>query len=419
MDLNTGTVLVETNGTKKAYPASITKIMTALIALENTKDLDEMVFFPRMAIEMREKESSSIGMQPGEELSMRDCLYALMLASANEVANAIAIHVGGSIEEFVDLMNEKAEELGCVNTHFNNPNGLHDPNHYTCALDMAKIGKEALKFDEFRKIAGSRTYVIPETNIMKEKRPIANYHQMINPAKNPQYAYEYCYAGKTGYTAEAGMTLVSFAKKGSMDLACVVLKAATKDAQFGGTAKFFDYCFKRFRMEQAEKVKLDYGKSEFYSLLRDKDLGTRFYTPAASMIVVPKRCDINTIETKLSFTDINQIIEGENEVGMVTYQYNGKEIGRYPLLYFSDKMFKLRDERKEKQEKEELSKDEGNKTEKDKMLFFYKLSVIIGGSVAFLSLLAIIIYLRSKRRRKRSYIHKSLRKKSNKRNRLW
>lgn len=415
MDVNTGTVLIEKNSVEKTYPASITKIMTALIALENAKSLDEIVFFPREAILVSDKDSSSIGMLPGEELTLRDCLHALMLASANEVANAIAIHIGGSIEEFVDLMNQKAKELGCVNTHFNNPNGLHDPEHYTCAVDMAKIGREAIKYEDFKNIAGTRTYIIPETKLMKEKRPIANYHQMINPAKFPQYAYEYCYAGKTGYTREAGMTLVSFAKKGTMNLICVVLKAETRDAQYVGTSKLFNFCFKRFRMEQAEKIKFNYESSEFFSKLKERDPAAKFYTPPASMVVIPKKCDINQIRTEFKFQNINKFSMNENVVGEVEYSYNGKSIGTYPLLYNAeDEMVLQNDEVKNDSQQVKDVKEEMNKENKGEELI-YKIIIGIGVAIILLSLISLILYVRANK--KRHYIHRSLRR-SRRRNRL-
>lgn len=415
MDLNTGTVLVESNGNETFYPASITKIMTALIALENVKDLDEKVLFTGKAIEMVDPKSSRIGMRPGEELSLKDCLYGLMLASANEVANAIAIHVGGGIDEFADMMNEKAKELGCVNTHFCNPSGLHDPDHYTCALDMAKIAREALKYEDFKRIAGTRSYVIPETNLMKETRPVANYHQMINPAKHPEYAYEYCYAGKTGYTHEAGMTLVSYAKKGTMNLVCVVLKAATKDAQFGGTAKFFDYCFKRFRMEQAEKVRLDYENSDFYKSLKERDSQAKLFVPTAAMIVVPKKCDIHKVKAELLFHEIENLNFGENEVGRIKYSYNGKEIGDYPLLYSATEDFVLKEEVKKEEIIEEMVLPE--KEEKGGSLI-YKISLGIGGALGLVTLIVAFFYWKGRKRR-RHLVHRSLRRRSNRKNRLW
>lgn len=418
MDLNTGTVLVEHNGTEKAYPASITKIMTALIALEEAKNLDEKVVFTREAIEVNAKESTSIGMTPGEELTLRECLYALMLASANEVANAIAIHTSGSLEDFVDRMNERALELGCVNTHFNNPHGLNDPEHYTCAYDMALIGREAIKNEDFKMIAGTRAYVLPETNLMKEKRPVANHHQMINPAKLPKYAYEHCYAGKTGYTNDAKFTLVSFAKKGSMNLVCVIMKAGTREAQYGSTIKLFDYSFKRFRMEQPEKVKLNYEDDDFYQLLRGKNGVVKMGTPATAMIVVPKRCDINKVESKITYKEIDTILVGENEVGMVDYIYRGKKIGSYPLIYRSGEEFSIKSEEKAEKE-EEVDAEKGEiSEEKEKKLKIYQISTLVGGVIILLSVAGFFFYTGSKYRRKRFYIHRSLRGRRNRRNRF-
>lgn len=416
MDVNTGTVLLEKNATEKAYPASITKVMTVLIALENATSLDEKVVFTREAIEVRDRESSSIGMLVGEELSLKDCLYAIMLASANEVANAVAIHTAGSIEDFVDLMNEKAEELGCVNTHFQNPSGLHDEEHYTCALDMAKIGREAVKHETFKKIAGTRSYVIPKTEKMDEERPIANYHQMINPAKYPQYAYEYCYSGKTGYTTEAGRTLISFAKKGTMNLVCVILKAETREAQFGGTAKLFDYCFKRFRMEQAEKVKLEYRDSEIYSKIFKHSQDIKFYVPPVAMLAIPKRSDIQKIENQIRYHEIEILKAGENEVGIVEYKYQGRGIGTYPLLYKAEKEIVLRESflMEEKEGSEDSFAEE--EKEEEESLFLYKISLIVGLVFIFIGLVGMVFFWKGRRKRKRFSVHRSLRRK---RNRFW
>lgn len=417
MDVNTGTVLLEKNATEKAYPASITKVMTVLLALENATSLDEKVIFTREAIEIKDRESSSIGMLVGEELRLEDCLYAIMLASANEVANAVAIHTAGSIEDFVDLMNEKAEELGCVNTHFQNPNGLHDEEHYTCALDMAKIGREAVKHETFKKIAGTRSYVIPKTEKMDEERPIANYHQMINPAKYPQYAYEYCYSGKTGYTTEAGRTLISFAKKGTMNLVCVILKAETRDAQFGGTAKLFDYCFKRFRMEQAEKVKLEYRDSELYSKIFKYSQDIKFYVPPVAMLAIPKRSDIQKIEKKIKYYEVEELKIGENEVGLVEYQYYGRTVGTYPLLYKSDKrMILLNSSQSEENRSGEIEEVKELK-EESKNLLLYKISIVVGVSFIIVGIIGLLLFLKRRRYRRRFSVHRRLRRRRG--NRFW
>lgn len=153
MEASTGTVLYDKNMHEQHYPASITKIMTALLAIENC-ELDEMVTVPHEAVYMEDK-GSHIALDEGEELTVEDCLYAIMLASANDAAYALAIHVGGTIENFADMMNQRAEELGCEDTHFTNPHGLPDENHVTSAYDMALITREALKHDIFRTIAGT------------------------------------------------------------------------------------------------------------------------------------------------------------------------------------------------------------------------------------------------------------------------
>ena len=167
MDLATGTILFGKNENKKWYPASTTKIMTALLAIEHAKSLDEKVEFTKEAIAAANRGSSSIGMTPGEKLTLKECLYGLMLASANEVANALAIHTAGSIDAFADMMNEKAKELGCTHTHFCNPSGLYEKEHYTTPADLARIARAAIKNDTFREIASTRKYVLPKTNLMR------------------------------------------------------------------------------------------------------------------------------------------------------------------------------------------------------------------------------------------------------------
>ena len=161
MEMSTGTVLYEKNSDERNYPASITKIMTTLLALENS-DLNEVVTFSDDAI--NNTEGSGIYRDYGEQMTMEQCLYAVMLNSANECAYAVAEHVGGTVEHFVDMMNEKAAELGCTNTHFANPHGLFDENHYTTAHDMALIAKAAYQNETFRIITGTARYTIPPTN---------------------------------------------------------------------------------------------------------------------------------------------------------------------------------------------------------------------------------------------------------------
>lgn len=341
VDLSTGTPLIKKNANKKWYPASTTKIMTALLAIENAKSLDERVLFTKEALDAYERGSSSIGMRVGEELSLRDCLYGLMLASANEVANAIAIHVSGSMEEFVKLMNKRAKELGCTNTNFKNPSGLFEKDHYTTPSDLSKIARAAIGLEEFKKIAGTRTYVIPETNLVDEKRPLSNTNQLFNPVRAPQYGYEYAYAGKTGYTDEARFNLVSFAKKGSMDVVSVVMNAESRDVQYNNTIKLLEYVFKRFRMLQTDKIALNLDKNETIEKLLENDHLAEFTISGTAVLAVPKKCDVSGVKTEVSIIDIDEISEGKNEIGRVTYKYGENKIGETALIYNSSKSYRL------------------------------------------------------------------------------
>ena len=195
MDADTGTVLYGKNIHKTYYPASITKILTALIVLEEC-ELDEMVTFSHNAVYNVEAGSSSAGLDEGDVLSVKDCLYALLLKSANEAANALAEHVGGTVEGFAEIMNEKAASLGCQDSHFANPSGLNDPEHYVSAYDMALIGKAALQNETFVEINSTLYYDLPVTKRNPEGGRIYPGHKMLK--KNMAEYYEGCLGGKTG-----------------------------------------------------------------------------------------------------------------------------------------------------------------------------------------------------------------------------
>ncbi len=239
MEASTGSALYEKNAKEEHYPASITKIMTALLAIENSS-LEEEVTFSSDAV--YKTDGSGIARDVGESMTMEECLYGLMLQSANECAYAIAEHVGGDYDTFIHMMNERAKELGCRSTHFNNPHGLPDTDHYTCAYDMALISREALNSETFRKIAGTEEYTIPPTNKHKEETYLRNTHKMLTNYQGSEYLYDGCIGGKTGYTSAAKNTLVTFARREGMTLICVVLNEE-KSKQYQDTTALLDYCF--------------------------------------------------------------------------------------------------------------------------------------------------------------------------------
>jgi D-alanyl-D-alanine carboxypeptidase len=240
IDADTGDILYEKDAYSTRYPASITKIMTGLLVLENG-DLTSTVTFSENAIWGIERDSTHIALDVGEQLTLEQALYATLVVSANEAAMGVAEHIGGTIENFADMMNERAAELGCINTHFVNPNGLHDDNHYTCAYDMALIAREAIKLDKFREITSTTYYEIPPTNLQEETRYLYQDNKLIK--QDSDYYYEPCIGGKTGYTDQALGTLVTWAEKDGRTLICVVMHARPSRATYTDATALFKYCF--------------------------------------------------------------------------------------------------------------------------------------------------------------------------------
>lgn len=249
MDVDYGVCLYEKNMHQKQYPASITKIMTALLTIENA-NLSDVVTFSENAVYGIEPESSHIGIDVGEQLTVEQCLYGLMLASANEVAMGLAEHVAGSVEAFVDKMNQRAAQLGCEDTHFVNPHGLHDENHYVTAYDMALIAREAYHNQTFLNIVTTIYYEIPPTNMEEETRYLLNHQKLLS---DDEWYYTGCRGGKTGYTDQALNTLVTFAKKENRILVCVNLKTDGTPI-YSDTTALLDYGFDNFKWKHSKKV---------------------------------------------------------------------------------------------------------------------------------------------------------------------
>lgn len=325
MEASTGTILYSKNMDEQLYPASITKIMTTLLAIENS-DLDEVVTFSEDAVYLNEGDSSHISRDVGEQMTMEQCLYAVMLESANECAYAVAEHVGGSVDNFVDMMNAKAEELGCKNTHFNNVNGLPDEDHYTSAYDMALIAQAAYQNETFRIITGTSTYDIPPTNKHDEVTSLRNHHAMLYPLKTREYLYDYCTGGKTGYTTAANSTLVTYAEKDGMTLICVVMNAQSP-AHYVDTTNLFNYCFDNFRLwniSENEENFTDEKESFFHTDATIFNTSTSLLElDPDSNIVLPVNVDFSAATASIDYSS-----EGDSDsVGSVTYTYADHQVG--------------------------------------------------------------------------------------------
>ncbi len=244
IDATNKSILYEHNSNTKHYPASITKLMTALLSIENLSRTDNLTFSTE-AIFGIEPGSSHIGMKVGETISIDEALHGLLLMSANEVANGLAEKTSGSIEEFALRMTSRAKELGAKNTNFMNPHGLHDDNHYTTAYDMALIASELVNNEYFLEIMKDYTYIIGETNITDQVRHLSQDHKMFNPYKGSSTFREDVIGGKTGFTDQAGHTLVTMAKQGDTVLIAVLLQGS-KLTNYDETYKLLDYGFNSY-----------------------------------------------------------------------------------------------------------------------------------------------------------------------------
>ncbi len=322
MEASTGTVLYDKNMHEQHYPASITKIMTALLAIENC-DMDEMVTVPHEAVYMEDK-GSHIALDEGEELTVEDCLYAILLASANDAAYSLAVHIGGTIEGFADMMNERARELGCQDTHFTNPHGLPDENHVTSAYDMALITREALKHDIFCEISGTVFYEIQPSDKQPDLIPMSHHHAMLQAGT---YHYDGAFAGKNGYTTVAQNTLVTCAERDGMVLISVTMETQGKQV-YVDAATLFDYGFGQFK-------KVDIGQNtETMAMIHARTGGKESAAPETAQVsvlpeedgyvVLPQSVTLGQLQPDLYY-DTENASEGASAT--LEYTYAGRTVG--------------------------------------------------------------------------------------------
>ena len=333
VDFETGVVLYEKNPTQKLYPASVTKLMTTLLAIEYADgDYSEIVSFSRRAVDLP-NDSSGIGMQEGEQLSFKEAIYAILLPSANEVANAVAEHIAGSIEGFVDLMNERAAELGCVNTHFKNPHGLHDDDHYTCPYDMSLIMRECARHPDFLTFVSCPRYEIPPNASFTRSIDMANTDKMIQ--KSSEYYNKDIIGGKTGYTDEARHTLVSLAQRGGAKVVCAVMKAA-KNEPYTDTAALINYGFAQyFNTNVFDKTSFSVKKPVVVAFsdagLSEREIEVR--AASGLTLYLPAAFDISAIARQVILPERIYAPVYENDVvGHLILIYNGAFLSDIDLV---------------------------------------------------------------------------------------
>jgi D-alanyl-D-alanine carboxypeptidase (penicillin-binding protein 5/6) len=231
-ETHSGQILFAKNEHERVYPASLTKIMTALLVTEaeagGDVSFDDTVTVSREALQNLSVHGNSAGLQIGEQLTVRDLLYCAMVVSANEACNVLGEYIAGSVSDFVELMNKRAAEIGAVNTQFKNTHGLHEEGHYSTVYDMYLITTEARKLPAFLKLTAASGYTVPATNY-SEARGLLTTNHLASALRNSLYHYRYAVSGKTGFTTPAGFCLMSAAKKNGLETVCVVMKAGRYD----------------------------------------------------------------------------------------------------------------------------------------------------------------------------------------------
>jgi len=333
IDAESGRVLYGYQENKKIYPASLTKLLTALTALD-LGDLDDILIVDEKT--PYEVDGSHIALEPKEELSLYDLLHGLLIASGNDAADVIAKNYSSYEGEFLELMNEKARELGALNSNFVNPHGLHDDNHYTTAYDLSIIAKEAYDKEIIKEIIGKNKYTIDITNIKKEARHLISTNKLLvgtgygnqiiinNSWVNMKY--EGATGMKTGYTPKAGSCLIGSAERDGISLITVVIKGSTTEV-YTDTHKLLNYGFDNFEKinlvyanEFIKNLDISSGDSKYLSLITSEDLYT-----------VINKDKLNEIDSSISIKDYNLPVKKGDVLGKIKYSLRDEIIGEVPL----------------------------------------------------------------------------------------
>lgn len=380
MDMDSGAILYAKNIDDPHYPASITKLLTALVALEKY-ELTDKITVKDEDVSFLKADESHIGLKPGEEITMEDAMHGMLLASGNEVSHAIASNVEGGYETFIQMMNDRAKELGCSNSHFVNSYGLHDQEHYTTARDMALIGAEVFKNEDFRRITKTLEYTIPVTNITNETRTFQQHHKMLFDWRS-QY-YEYCQGGKTGYTDAALSTLVTFATKDDMNLVAVVLRThGGSQNTYVDTKAMFNYAFDNFQKVSIKKDMIDAKEI--------KNIDKNAY------VMLPEGVSLSALEHKIQYPK-----DFEDKTCYITYTYKDQVVGVISGTITEDYYNEIHHIQE--------SKKDGKQNEKQKekvsvgvIIVYIILILLLLLVIFFLILVGYAVYRKKKRRRRRA-----------------
>lgn len=341
MDAKSGTIIYNKNEHEKVYPASTTKIMTAILALEMTKDLSEPVTADIQALAPITSEDSHMGLLIGETLTMEQLISGMLIVSANDAANVIAVHLAGSIDAFAELMNKKAESLGAYNTHFTNANGIHDDNHYTTAYDLTIMAQYAMKNDKFREIVKSSYFELPATNKHSAPQALQSTNLFLSKGRSSYHIWEPVIGIKTGYTSMAGYCLVTAAQSNGNELISTVMKCDNKDYgqaaySYVDSKKLLNFGFNKYRYTEIAKAGDIISSSKVYEAVDDTRVSMTIESDISSLL--PKDIDVKkdiTVDFEIP-DEFKAPIKKGTALGTVSYMYQDQEIAYATLVAAND-----------------------------------------------------------------------------------
>ena len=315
-----GQVLYERNSEEKMYPASLTKVLTAIVVMEHC-NLEDPVTVSQNAIDSVEYGYITANLKSGETFTVEELLNILIVSSANDAALVLAEHVSGSVEDFCKLMNETAIKIGCTNSNFVNPNGVHNENHYSTAHDLALIGNYSLKFEKLKEFFNKTYFKLPTTDLYtKDDRVFSTTNELILSSSSNYY--KYAQGLKTGFTTPAGYCLIGYASKDGLELITVLLNGSTSDNRYLETQKLFDYGFNNFSLKkfasqgdsiQTVSIKGATKDTKKLNLVLDNDIN----------ITVNNDLDISTIRSEIKINNkLKAPIVKDTVIGTLSYELN-------------------------------------------------------------------------------------------------
>ena len=340
LDMNTSMVLYEKNADERVYPADLTKIMTAVLVLENC-NLEELAGASETALSNVKAGDSKLGIIQKEKLSVRQLLYGMLLGSASDAAYVLAEKTSGSIEEFVLLMNKKAAKLGMNDTNFTNPTGEHDERHYTTARDMSRLAIHAMKINEFCEIVKCDSYSILPTEKSSSTRKVVNRNHFVSKLLRNDYYYKYSTGIKTGYSSQAKSCIAASAKKNNMSLIALVFSAETVDnvaQSFSDCINMFDYVFQNYCEQRIATENSIIAQTKIENTRRNKKLTLKAKT-AFSVIRHKEEKELEITYKDIVKETVSAPVNENDVIGKREYFYNKVSLGQIDLV--ADKSYTL------------------------------------------------------------------------------